>query len=183
MGLKARISGVKRSVVVFSGDSDPGEGEFHRNTSIEAERFTHSLAIGNPIQSSTAMVRTKSLLAIGGFTSAKDLQHVEDWDLWIRLVQSGSKFGFLDEALSYYRRHSESATASDEKTTRLIANLIAHHRAWFDVNQLRYLKVLSCEVELLRQHTARLERPSLRMILRFDQWVSTFLKTMFRRSR
>jgi glycosyltransferase involved in cell wall biosynthesis len=185
----ARLAGesdidiVASPVLVFSGDADPGKGDLHRINSIEVERFPHSLAIGNPIQPSAAMVRTKSLRAIGGFTSAQDLQHVEDWDLWIRLVQSGAKFGFLQEALSYYRRHSESATASDEKTTRLIANLIAHHRAWFDVNQLRYLKVLSCEVELLRQQTARLERPSIRLILKLDQWISSLLKPFSRANR
>jgi glycosyltransferase involved in cell wall biosynthesis len=151
--------------------------------SFERLHFPLSLSIGNLIQPSAAMVRAESVRAVGGFTVVAELQHVEDWDLWIRLVQSGVSFGFIDEALSYYRRHPGSATASDEKTSRLIANLIEHHRAWFDVSRLRYMKALGCEIDLLRQQTARLERPSIRLILKLDQWISSLLKPFSRANR
>lgn len=162
---------------------DPANGTSDEHVmgtnSFERLHFPLSLSIGNLIQPSAAMVRADSIRATGGFTAATELQHVEDWELWIRLVRSGASFKFLDEPLAYYRRHAGSATASDEKTSRLIANLIDYHRSWFDVNQLRYLKVMSCEIESLRQQTARLERPSIRLILKLDQWISNLLKPFF----
>jgi glycosyltransferase involved in cell wall biosynthesis len=153
-------------------------------TSFERLHFPHSMSIGNPIQPSAVLVRRSLLQKVGGFTACDHIKQInEDWDLWIRLVEAGGRFGFIPEPLSRYRVHDQNATADSSKTSRYIGILIDHHRAWFDVNQLRYLKAMSCEIELLRQQTARLERPSIRLILKLDQWISRLLKPLFRAKR
>jgi glycosyltransferase involved in cell wall biosynthesis len=173
---------ISTAVEVFGGED--GRRHTMGMTSFERFHFPLSMSIGNPIQPSAVIVRRSLLEKVGGFTACDHIKQInEDWDLWIRLVEAGGRFGFIPEPLSHYRVHGQSATADSSKTSRYIAILIDHHRAWFDVNQLRYLKAMSCEIESLRQQTARLERPSIRLILKLDQWISRLLKPFFRAKR
>ena len=48
-----------------------------------------------------AAVRRETLLAVGGFDET--LRYVTDWDLWARLILSGSRAGLVDEPLARYR--------------------------------------------------------------------------------
>ncbi len=49
------------------------------------------------------------MLEVGGFD--EDLVTAEDWDLWIRLILSGSRAGTVDEPLAVYRMTPASLTA------------------------------------------------------------------------
>jgi len=49
----------------------------------------------------SAAVRRERLLAVGGFD--RTLRFVADWDLWIRLILTGSGVGLVDEPLYRYR--------------------------------------------------------------------------------
>jgi hypothetical protein len=48
-----------------------------------------------------AAVRRERFLAVGGFEET--MRHAEDWDLWIRLILSGSLVGLVAEPLARYR--------------------------------------------------------------------------------
>jgi glycosyltransferase involved in cell wall biosynthesis len=48
-----------------------------------------------------AAVRRERLIAVGGFDPS--LRFVADWDLWIRMILSGSKAGLVNEPLYRYR--------------------------------------------------------------------------------
>jgi GT2 family glycosyltransferase len=48
-----------------------------------------------------AAVRRTRFAEIGGFDPAVD--YTTDWDLWIRLVFTGSRIGLVDEPLAEYR--------------------------------------------------------------------------------
>jgi hypothetical protein len=63
-----------------------------------------------------AAVRRRALLAVGGFDEA--IRFTADWDLWVRMVLSGSRIGCVDEPLARYRLQAESLSA---QRTRLIA--------------------------------------------------------------
>jgi glycosyltransferase involved in cell wall biosynthesis len=56
-----------------------------------------------------AGVRRERLLAAGGF--AQDMRTAADWELWLRLVLGGSRFGYVDEPLAVYRLQPGSLTA------------------------------------------------------------------------
>jgi glycosyltransferase involved in cell wall biosynthesis len=167
-------------VILFSDEANSPNQQLLGISQFESHHFPQCLAIGNPIQPSATVVRTSILRSAGGFTTSEKLQHVEDWDLWIRLVKSGAAFEFLSRPLAYYRRHAGSAMSDESRVNRLISNLIDEHRAWFDVNQLRFLKTLSYEVNGLRQHSLSLNRPSVRLLLKIDQLISNILKPIFR---
>lgn len=95
------------------------------------QRFPASLTACNFIQPSAALVKTAILRKISGFDTSKELNHIEDYDLWIRLVQAGAKFGFRKEITCFYRRHDEAASADREKMELLHRNLVAKHRDFF----------------------------------------------------
>jgi glycosyltransferase involved in cell wall biosynthesis len=48
-----------------------------------------------------AAIRRSRLLAVGGFDESR--RYAADWDLWIRMILSGSKVGLVDEPLYRYR--------------------------------------------------------------------------------
>ena len=56
----------------------------------------------------SATIRRSALLAVGGFD--RTLDGVEDWDLWIRLLDHGCRFTRLPQPLFRYRVHGSSAT-------------------------------------------------------------------------
>jgi glycosyltransferase involved in cell wall biosynthesis len=56
-----------------------------------------------------AAVRRKRFEAIGGFDPS--VTATADWDLWLRLIMSGSRIGFVPEPLAEYRLHEASMSA------------------------------------------------------------------------
>jgi hypothetical protein len=55
-------------------------------------------------------VRRSRLLDVDGFDES--LVHGEDWDLWIRLVLTGSQAGLVDHTLVEYRLHDSQLSAA-----------------------------------------------------------------------
>jgi teichuronic acid biosynthesis glycosyltransferase TuaG len=73
----------------------------------ELRDFPQSLYHRNWINPSQAVCRKSSLPAPAFDVN---LNHIEDWDLWLRMLWGGSRFDYLDEPLSMYRRHASCAT-------------------------------------------------------------------------
>lgn len=53
----------------------------------------------------THLVRREPLVAVGGFSTDRNLRVAEDYDLWLRLARQ-HKVAYLDEPLAVYRVHS-----------------------------------------------------------------------------
>jgi len=53
----------------------------------------------------TAMLNTSKLKSVGGYDQK---MKIEDFYLWLRLTEDGSKLLFANEYLAYYRRHSDN---------------------------------------------------------------------------
>ncbi len=54
------------------------------------------------------ILRKKDFIAVGGFD--ENLPALEDWDLWLRLLNSDDDFFQISEYLFYYRQHDISHT-------------------------------------------------------------------------
>lgn len=80
-------------------------------TDWEQQIFPLSLALRNPVYPSALVMPARLLSEVGGFDEAPEMQHVEDWDLWIRLVDHGAEFRFLNQVTCLYRKHEGGATA------------------------------------------------------------------------
>lgn len=59
-----------------------------------------------------AVFERESALAVGGFRNG--FTAAEDWDLWIRLIRSGSEVIGVDEPTVHYRINPEGLTAGDD---------------------------------------------------------------------
>jgi glycosyltransferase involved in cell wall biosynthesis len=69
------------------------------------------LVAGNiAIPNSSVIVERQKVNQVGNF---KDLKNMEDYDLWIRLLASGSRFYGMSEVLGSFRRHENQKTYDD----------------------------------------------------------------------
>lgn len=66
-------------------------------THVEIERFAHYRC---PVIQPSAMIRKKAAMRAGGYVEGR---MAEDWDLYIRMLQTGSLFYNLQEVLLYVR--------------------------------------------------------------------------------
>lgn len=69
---------------------------------------------------SAAMVRKEMLLEHGGFDETSDIQHAEDWDLWLRMIVAGANFALADAFTCLYRQHEGSACRDKSRLYRAI---------------------------------------------------------------
>ncbi len=130
-----------------------------------ADHFPNSLAVYNFIQPSAVVVRRSSVMEVGGFDTTPALQHIEDFDLWIRLVEAGHRFAFMREISARYRKHAGGATSQDEKFRVLHAVLYAKHPDFFREGMRRMMRV--AHEDLTHQQALR-RGPLMRAVLWFD---------------
>jgi len=78
-------------------------------------------------------VRRTALEKVGGLNVA--LHYAMDWDVWLRLLDAGCNFHFLDEILSAVRVYPETKTLSGTKQRyREICNILQVHTDWLHRN-------------------------------------------------
>jgi teichuronic acid biosynthesis glycosyltransferase TuaG len=86
------------------------------------------------IATSSVLCRRDALLAGGGFNTARELIAVEDYDLWLRLMeQPGFQVLRIEVALVAYRRLASSLSASKWRHARKVMRvprLAAQRRGW-----------------------------------------------------
>jgi glycosyltransferase involved in cell wall biosynthesis len=66
------------------------------------------LLVNNFISLSSVLVRAGAFRALGGFSVEQ--AGVQDWDLWLRLAESGRRVAFVPEPLTRYRLHDGQMT-------------------------------------------------------------------------
>jgi teichuronic acid biosynthesis glycosyltransferase TuaG len=81
----------------------------------------------NCIATSSVLVRRDAVQAAGGFDTARSLVAVEDYDLWVRLLEGGSRLLRLPEPLVHYRRVAASLSASKFGMLRKVLRVLARH--------------------------------------------------------
>jgi glycosyltransferase involved in cell wall biosynthesis len=132
----------------------------------KTQYFPESLAIHNFIQPSATLVKRNALVDAGGFDVTPGLQHIEDYDLWIRLAAKGYRFIFLDEVTAGYRKHPSAATADLEKDRHRNNAIRARHIGFFISMQGKLIQDLYEEIEITNQELMRL-REALRNPIRW----------------
>ena len=75
------------------------------------------------------MAKKESILKPGGFSESGDMRYVEDYDLWLRMLQQNSVFASSAEKLATYRLHSEKSSDRRRTILNVITPLTALHMA------------------------------------------------------
>ncbi|HQV74756.1 MAG TPA: glycosyltransferase [Flavobacteriales bacterium] len=104
--------------------------------------FPRTLALHNFIQPSATLLRRSAVQRVGGFDTDPAIQHIEDYDLWIRLVEQGSRFAFLDRPTSRYRRHDAAASNDAQRMHRLHDLLYAKHEDFFRTTRAKLMMIM-----------------------------------------
>jgi glycosyltransferase involved in cell wall biosynthesis len=84
------------------------------------ERFVES-----PVVHPSVMLRRELLEGTGGY---RDLGWPEDFDLWLRLFETGARFAKVDRPLYFWREHEHRLTRKDARySTDAFLRCKAHH--------------------------------------------------------
>lgn len=96
----------------------------HPNFSLNSFGRYDSLLYGNYVPGSM-MFRKSLLQRLGGFNV--DLK-IEDWDMWLRIA-SIAEIGFLNEKLTYYRRHASNSVNQSHLIHRDVIRVLVRQEA------------------------------------------------------
>lgn len=83
-----------------------------QNGLLTHEAIVRNLYVESPIAHPTVMFRRNVVLALGGY---RDMGWVEDYDLWLRMAQSGTQFSKLPEVLVEIGHDSGRLTWTDPR--------------------------------------------------------------------
>lgn len=93
-----------------------------------AERVTlGQLLMKNQIATSSVLVRRDLVESAGGFDVDRALIAVEDYDLWLRLLERGDRLLRLPEPLVHYRRVPSSLSARKLQMARKVLRVLSLH--------------------------------------------------------
>ena len=98
---------------------------------------------GNRIPILTVLVKREKIINVGGFSEHLNIQNVEDYHLWLKMLISDCKFYSLNYVLAKYRVHNNSVTSNDKVALKKIPF------AFFDLIQLFpvYKKLIEKELK------------------------------------
>ncbi|MBK9176758.1 MAG: glycosyltransferase [Flavobacteriales bacterium] len=160
-------------VEIFSDQADGPPSRVSALGGWQRRFFPHTLALYNFIQPSAALIRAEAFQRVGGFDPDRAIQHIEDYDLWIRMVSAGCRFAFLEQPTSRYRQHAAGATSDADRMRELDDRLRVRHQAFFSRSQAWILRSLLKEASSLRSDLTAMRiasnGPVMRMLLALDR--------------
>ncbi|MCF1190818.1 glycosyltransferase [Mangrovimonas sp. AS39] len=125
----------------------------------ELKAFPSILSIRNAIPNSSAIIRAEVFDQIGLYDESIDMQHVEDCDLWIRIVSGGLKALINPEPNIYYRKHASGATSNSDKMNKAKHVFALKHKDWMVLHlrraldaQVRHIFTLENKIEQLKRY-------------------------------
>jgi glycosyltransferase involved in cell wall biosynthesis len=161
----AHLAVVTGPVVRFRSDASRNYEHPVQLAEWKKKYFPHSLAVHNFIQPSATVLRHADVLSVGGFDCDPQLQHVEDYDLWIRLVKANARFAFYNIPSSRYRKHASAATADTERMALLLERVNARHKEFIEAGRGR---MLWRALDVLEMERAVRSGPVLKTFERLD---------------
>ncbi len=98
-----------------------------QNTLLDESEIRREIFVESPFPHPSVTFRRQVVLKAGGY---QDLGWPEDYDLWLRLAQSGSRFAKLPEVLLEWREHPGRLTCVDKRySLENFIRLKAHYLA------------------------------------------------------
>ncbi len=124
--------------IVSHGEIHFKEGEFEKpvdyGPTVKSE-YANLLCDGNCFSTSAVVCRLDLIKRLKGFDETKSFITAEDYDLWLRIMASGSRAVILPEMLGKFRIHKESASSA----------MLRHYRATRSVLNRHYCEIFARE--------------------------------------
>jgi glycosyltransferase involved in cell wall biosynthesis len=153
---------------------------------LHCEPLQQLILFGNPVPNSAAVVRRSHLVSMGGICEEREIAAVEDFDTWLRLLESGAKIRFLNRVLGTYWIGGDGISTFSRRQIDIQIALFARHACHLSGNLLvlaeacqnyvigsMYLQ-LGEDLRQARKHLWRAHRlPSWTM--RLKRWVKLAL--------
>lgn len=97
----------KADIVYARGDmratpDQPTTGSEYGPTEMEEHQLSRCLYLNNPVLPSVTIMTRTAFKRLGWFDEDPDIQHAEDWDLFLRAAQAGLRFQHLRQATGIY---------------------------------------------------------------------------------
>jgi glycosyltransferase involved in cell wall biosynthesis len=99
-------------------------GETHRDYGYQ------EMILGNPVMTSSVLLRKTDFLEVGGFDENGEFSFIEDWELWLRLARKGS-IRVLAQRLINYRVARKSNRDMRAVTLNYLRIFQKHHDLGF----------------------------------------------------
>ena len=139
----------------------------------EHEGLPQSLYWRNFINTSTVIARKESVLCCEGFDETPEMQHVEDWDLWLRMMDVGMKFSYTPMAQSFYRQHATASTTDLDLCRQRESALRRKHSELMERHSRAQLHMMRRRIEQLEGKQKAYEGSAL---FRLSRAVSRFFR-------
>lgn len=83
-----------------------------KSRTLSEPQFENLLKFGNPIGTSSVVVRREVIEAVGFFSEDSQFMGIEDYELWVRIANRSADFRHLETATVSYRVHSTSISVA-----------------------------------------------------------------------
>ena len=84
------------------------------------------LALRTNYVNGCALTRRADYLAVGGMSEVGEIA-MEDWDLWLRMIEAGKRGTFVREPLLRWRRHEAGSRNPDARMRAAVAAMHERH--------------------------------------------------------
>lgn len=81
----------------------------------------------NQIPIVSVLVKKSAILSIGGFSEEPEIQNVEDYDLWLKLLFADYKFQSIAHPCFYYRVHPHQSTFGEASLKEALLTLYSKY--------------------------------------------------------
>ena len=94
-----------------------------KNATFSGEKALELFLEGNRIPILTVLVKKEKVNQVGGFSEKLEIQNIEDYHLWLKLLMTGCVFFSSDNILAKYRVHNNSVTSNDKLVINKMPNV------------------------------------------------------------
>ena len=111
---------------IFSNQNqtDLNKRMYTLNCILKGDEAIRLFLVGNRIPNLTVLAKKEKIIAVGGFSTIKNIQNAEDYHLWLKMLIAECTFYGSDKTLAHYRVHVDSSTFQDKFASEQVIEVL-----------------------------------------------------------
>jgi len=132
----------------------------------------------NQVPILTVLAKKEAILAVGCFKEIDEIQNIEDYDLWLRMLYNGYRFVLMNEVLGAYRIHDTQTVKGKLSVMKILKML---HEMKIEKKELEREKQKAIKLWMMRCLKYDITKAEFRSIISFYPHfgVRKFFKMLF----